>query len=62
MRIILLTVWVTVLIIANLFMFGVILRFSKCKKKDEASRVGFGFMKILAVSNIITIGGLLWAL
>lgn len=58
MRIILLTVWVTALIIANLFMFFVVYFFGK-KKNDKASRAGFGFMKILALSNIITVWGLL---
>lgn len=58
MRIILLTIWVTALIIANLFMFGVVYFFSK-NKKDKASRAGFGFMKILTLSNIITVWGLL---
>jgi len=58
MRIILFTVWVTALILANIFMFCVIYFFAK-NKKDTASRIGFGFMKILALSNIITVWGLL---
>lgn len=58
MSVILLTVWVTALIMANLFMFLVIYHFSK-NKIDRASKIGFGFMKLLALSNIITVWGLL---
>lgn len=62
MSMIMLTVWVTVLVIANLFMFFVVFNFSK-SKKDAASKIGFGFMKLLALSNIITVWGLLiWEL
>lgn len=62
MSMIMLTVWVTVLVIANLFMFFVLYHFSK-SKKDTASKIGFGFMKLLALSNIITVWGLLiWGL
>lgn len=58
MMVILFTVWVTALTIANWFMFGVVYYFAK-GKKDTASKVGFGFMKILALSNIITVWGLM---
>lgn len=55
-------VWVTILVLANIFMFCITLFFGK-EKKDKASKVGFTFMCTLAVANILTVGGLTaWAL
>lgn len=57
----LLIVWITILTLANIFMFIVSLFFGN-GKKDRASKFGFFFMEFLAVANIVTTGGLaVWA-
>lgn len=62
MSMILLTFFVTVLVIANFGMFLITCYFSK-GNRDTASRIGFGFMKALAISNSLTLWGLLvWVL
>ena len=46
----------TVLILANLALFGITVFFSK-DKKDRPSKIGFGFMELLTLANAVVIGG-----
>ena len=54
MNSLIMTILLTVLLISNLLLFGVIICFSK-NKKDTASKVGFGFMEILTFANMVVI-------
>ncbi len=58
---ILLLVWAVVLVLANLFLLGVAFYFSK-NRKDQASKIGFGFMELLSMGNALTIGGIVLCL
>ena len=47
-------VLLTILMAANVFLFCVLICFSK-NKKDTASRVGFGFMELVTLANIAVV-------
>lgn len=54
MNSLIMTILLTILLIANLFLLGVLIYFSK-NKKDTASKVGFGFMEIVTFANMLVI-------
>jgi len=48
-------------IIGNVFLLMVIYSFGKNKLEDKAAKVGFRFMQVLMLLNILAIGGnVLW--
>lgn len=51
---IIITILLTILLIANAVLFAVMVYFSK-SKKDTASRVGFGFMEIVTFANMTVV-------
>lgn len=57
----LITILLVLLVLANLFLLGV-LEYSRKGKKDAATKIGLGFMSIVIVCNIIfSVGGcFLW--
>lgn len=46
----------TILLLANLFLFLLIVWFS-VRKNDTASKIGFGFMEIVFLANMLVIVG-----
>ena len=57
----LITILLVLLVVANLFLLGV-LTYSRKDKKDAATKIGLGFMSMIIVYNIIfSVGGyFLW--